>query len=178
MILNVPSSFNSSVFTHISQRQLDECLAMLPRMDELAIVIHHLANGKAAGSSAIVPELIKVGGEASLAALLDLIQSAWSTGHVPQEWCDAQLVPIPKKGDLTKGDNWRGIALLDVAGKVCGRVVQDRLQVSFSGSWAPRITMRPSPWQGLYRRHLLCPAAHGEILRTSAEAIVCVCRLA
>ena len=38
------------------------------------------------------------------------------------------LVPIPKKGDLTKCDNWREISLLDVVGKVAARVVQGRLQ--------------------------------------------------
>lgn len=38
------------------------------------------------------------------------------------------MVPIPIKGDLTKCDNWRGIALLDVVGKVVGRLIQDRLQ--------------------------------------------------
>ena len=47
---------------------------------------------------------------------------------VPQDWRNAELVPVPKKGDLTKCDNWRGIALLDVIGKLCGRVLQDRLQ--------------------------------------------------
>ena len=34
-------------------------------------------------------------------------------------------MPIPKKGDLSNCDNWRGISLLDVVGKV---IVQDRLQ--------------------------------------------------
>ena len=49
-------------------------------------------------------------------------------GSVPQAWKDANLVPIPKKGDLSLCDTWRGIALLDVAGKVVGRLVQNRLQ--------------------------------------------------
>ena len=31
---------------------------------------------------------------------------------------DATLIPIPKKGYLVKCDNWVGIALLDVVGKV------------------------------------------------------------
>ena len=35
-----------------------------------------------------------------------------------QEWLDATLIPIPKKGYLVKCDNWVGIALLDVVGKV------------------------------------------------------------
>ena len=46
----------------------------------------------------------------------------------PQDWSDAVLVPIPKKGDLTKCNNWRGISLLNVVGKVTAQVVQGRLQ--------------------------------------------------
>ena len=38
-------------------------------------------------------------------------------------------MPILKKGDLNKCDNWRGIALLDVVGKAIARILQDRLQV-------------------------------------------------
>ena len=38
------------------------------------------------------------------------------------------MVPIPKKDDLTSCDNWRGICLLDIVGKVVARVIQERLQ--------------------------------------------------
>ncbi len=33
------------------------------------------------------------------------------------EWRDALIVPIPKKGDLILGDNWRELSLLDVGRK-------------------------------------------------------------
>ena len=36
--------------------------------------------------------------------------------------------PVPKKGNLRNCDNWRGIALLDVVGKVVARILQERLQ--------------------------------------------------
>ena len=47
---------------------------------------------------------------------------------MPQDWRDALLVPIPKKGDLSRCDNWRGIALLEVVGKLAARIMQNRLQ--------------------------------------------------
>ena len=41
-------------------------------------------------------------------------------------WRDALVVPaVPKKGDLTMCDNWRGISLLDVPRKLLGRIVQE-----------------------------------------------------
>ena len=45
-----------------------------------------------------------------------------------QDWKDAEIVPIPKKVDLRSCDNWRGISLLDMVGKLVGRTLQDRLQ--------------------------------------------------
>ena len=47
---------------------------------------------------------------------------------VPQDWIDAVLIPIHKKGDLCNCDNWRGIVLLDVVGKVVATILQERLQ--------------------------------------------------
>ena len=42
---------------------------------------------------------------------------------------DAILVPVPKKGDLTMCDNWRGISLLDVVEKVIARIINESLQL-------------------------------------------------
>ena len=50
-------------------------------------------------------------------------------GYVVQDWKNAEIVPIPKKGDLRVCDNWRGISLLDVVGKLFGRILQDKLQL-------------------------------------------------
>ena len=49
-------------------------------------------------------------------------------GYVPQEWKDVLIVPIPKKGDLSSYENWRGISLLDVGGKLFTKIIQQRLQ--------------------------------------------------
>ena len=60
--------------------------------------------------------------------LFALIEQVWHEGAVPQDWVDAEIVPIPKKGDLSHCDNWHSIALLDVVGKLFGCVLQNRLQ--------------------------------------------------
>ncbi len=38
------------------------------------------------------------------------------------------LIPIPKKGNLRSCDNWCGISLLEVLGKIVARIIQGRLQ--------------------------------------------------
>ena len=57
---------------------------------------------------------------------------AFDTGEnsLEGEVCTTGLAgyPVPKKSNLHCCDNWRGIALLDVVGKLVGRVIQNRLQ--------------------------------------------------
>ena len=56
--------------------------------------------------------------------------SVWQSGDVVSDWRDAVIVPIPKKGNLRLCDNWRGISLLDVAGKLFASIIQTRMQSS------------------------------------------------
>jgi len=56
------------------------------------------------------------------------ITSTWSSGCVPQQWKDANIVTIYKcKGDKAMCGNSRGISLLSVAGKVLAGVMLRRL---------------------------------------------------
>ena len=73
--------------------------------------------------------MVKVCCDELLAYLVQLFSSVWESKVVPQDWRDALLVPVPKKGNLSLCDNWRGISLLDVVGKVFAKVIQQRLQV-------------------------------------------------
>ena len=74
--------------------------------------------------------MLKVGQKHSefVDMLTELVSKVWSERRVPQEWVNAILVPIPEKGNLHSCDNWRGIALLDVVGKLVARILQGRLQ--------------------------------------------------
>jgi len=57
-----------------------------------------------------------------------MIAAVWEERMVPKEWMDVIIIPIPKKGKLSSSDNWQGIALSEVVGKVAARVIQGRLQ--------------------------------------------------
>ena len=67
-------------------------------------------------------------GEVLQCRIHELMVQVWSSGGVPGDWRDSQIVPIPKKGNLRVCDNWRGISLLDVVGKLFARIIQDRLE--------------------------------------------------
>ena len=59
--------------------------------------------------------------------LIHLICHHWEKGSVPQEWIDAVLVSLYKSGGQDKWNNFTGISLLSVIGKVLDRVQLDRL---------------------------------------------------
>ena len=102
----------------------------VPTVHELTKAIGKFKNGKAGGASGILPEMVEAAccEDDFLELLLDLVQAMWKEGEVPKDWSDALFVPIPKNGDLSECDNWRGIALLDTVGKVVARIIQERLQ--------------------------------------------------
>ena len=129
-ILNIRSQYNLEELRKVGQRPIRPQMDDLPTMEELEQAVGKLRSGKAGGGSGILPEMVKSACCDSdfLDLLLDLVCTVWKEKRVPKEWSDAIIVPIPKKGNLTNCDNWRGIALLDVVGKVAARVIQERLQ--------------------------------------------------
>lgn len=56
-----------------------------------------------------------------------IVERAWSKAEVKREWDSAVVVPVPKKGDLTDPNNYRGIALLNTTFKLINGMLADRL---------------------------------------------------
>ena len=45
----------------------------------------------------------------------------------PSSWRTSQIIPVPKKGDLTLVTNYRGISLLPIAAKIYNKLILNRL---------------------------------------------------
>ena len=95
---------------------------------EVTAALQKLNLGKAAGSDGISAELLRGGGSVVVDWLLELMEEVWRTGVVPQDWKDAELVPLYKKGDRMKCDNYRGVSLLSVPEKVLSLILLERLK--------------------------------------------------
>ena len=132
-ILNVPSDFSPEVIEEMPSLPPHLELDDPPTMEELIAALNALKRGKAGGKTGLLPEMLLYGGAGLYDRLLQVMQDVWRSGRVVDDWKNAVIVPIPKKGDLRKCDNWRGISLLDVAGKVFARVIQARLQAIAEG---------------------------------------------
>ena len=101
-----------------------------PTASEIEKAINGLANGKASGNDAIPPEVTKQGTPTLLPHLHEILFLCWREGEVPQDMRDAKIVTLFKnKGDRSDCNNYRGISLLSVVGKVFARVVLARLQI-------------------------------------------------
>ena len=77
---------------------MEKDLSDKPTMMELSRAVRRLRNDKAGGKSGILPELLKCGSASFLEYLLDLLHTVWDEGSVPQDWVNADIVPVPKKG--------------------------------------------------------------------------------
>ena len=87
-----------------------EKIAVIPSSNEVAAALAKVKNRKAPGTSGILPKMVKMGMNNSefCDLLTNLLRAVWKEVRVPQEWVDAILIPIAKKGNLKCSDNWRG----------------------------------------------------------------------
>ena len=59
--------------------------------------------------------------------LTRVINQVFCTGTIPSQWESSALIPIPKKGDLSDPNNYRGISLMPTSLKVLTIIISDRL---------------------------------------------------
>ena len=105
--------------------ELDE----IPSLEELSLAIDRLPSGKAPGKDCIPAEVIKCGKPSLLDPLYRLLCQCWKEGAVPQDMKNANIVTLYKnKGERGDCNNYRGISLLSIVGKLFARIVLQRLQ--------------------------------------------------
>ena len=85
-------------------------------------------NNKACGPDGILPELLKYSSSELITHLTDLYNKIMYEEKVPEEWRHGEIVRLPKKGNLSDCNNWRGITLLSIPGKVYGSIILERLK--------------------------------------------------
>ncbi|KAG0720925.1 LINE-1 retrotransposable element ORF2 protein [Chionoecetes opilio] len=104
-------------------------LAHAHALDEVREAVAKLRGGKAAGVCNISAELLKAGGEAMIRGLHAVLAAVWQSGTIPPDWKRGLVVPIWKgKGDRQDCNNYRGITLLSVPGKVLAHLLLTRIR--------------------------------------------------
>lgn len=94
-------------------------------------MVDKLKRHKAAGVDEISADILKVGGPSLVVWLHEIIKGVWDTCQAPKEWKQALIVPVFKSGSAALLDDYRGISLLSIPGKVFRMIIGGRLK-----SWA------------------------------------------
>ena len=100
----------------------------VPSFDELTAAFASTRENKAPGSCGIPAKVWKRGGKRLQEKLHELIVDIWRKEQMPQNWNDAIIVPIFKKGSRKECGNYRGISLLSTAGKILARIILNRIE--------------------------------------------------
>ena len=94
-------------------------------MAELNSALKQMKNEKAPGLDCLPVEVWKL--PRIKKSLLQFCNLTYS-GNRPDEWGISGIVPVPKKGNLTIKDNYRGISLTQSAAKIYNRLLLNRIR--------------------------------------------------
>ena len=82
-----------------------------------AEIYAEMKNGSAGGVDSLTVEIIKADLETSVDILYYFLHKVWEQEQIPEDWQRGLIVKLPKKGDLTECNNWRGITLMVTCSK-------------------------------------------------------------
>ena len=99
----------------------------VPSQSEVRKAIETMKPNKAPGIDQIQAEILKADLETSTKYLTEMFVAIWDKEVIPDDWCKGVITKLPKKGDLSICDNWRGITLLPQPSKVFCKVLLSRI---------------------------------------------------
>ena len=95
--------------------------------EEILKSVRALKTSKAAGFDNLPPGIFKHGIDIILPLVTRLFNRLFDLGEFPEDWGFSYIVPIHKKGDKNCVENYRGISLLDIFGKIYTSIINRRL---------------------------------------------------
>ena len=98
-VLNVRSQCDATAMDKVRQREVDEDLGSVPTAREVTQALGKLKNGKAPGSSNVLPEMLKVAMKDREFGqmVLDLVKAVWKDKCVPRVG-RCHPYPYPQEG--------------------------------------------------------------------------------
>ena len=103
--------------------------AMQIKKEWVEEAIRKMKNGKAAGISGIVTEMVKASEDTGIELITSLTNQIIKDGVIPQDWQSSVIVNCFKgKGDALERGNYRGLKLVGQVMKVIERVIDKLLR--------------------------------------------------
>ena len=128
-----------SVFTDEDMTDMpDKGPSDTPSMEDISVnwkgihkLIMNLNIHKSTGPDRIPSFILKVAATETSTALAKIFQLSLNTGEVPQDWREASVVPLFKKGDKHQPANYRPVSLTSVVCKLLEHVVHSSVMKHF-----------------------------------------------
>ncbi len=132
------TTIDQDIIDLLDQRPVNHLLAAEPDEPELwsLRVLKNRKCGSAPGGDGKVVDFYKPmsrcaplegGSGRGLTQLLEVVQHTWRCEKVEESWLVGKLRLLPKSGDLSNPNNWRGITLLAVIAKLFCSVLSNRM---------------------------------------------------
>ena len=97
-------------------------------------VLKDLKKKTSCGLDGLSSEMLKECKEELAGPLTIIINRSICSGIFPKDWKIAKIAPLLKKGDATKRENYRPVALLCVAGMILEKIVADQIERFFESN--------------------------------------------
>ena len=86
-----------------------------------------MKSNKSPGVDGLPTTIFKLANDPLMNLLVSLYNQVLKSGQYPSEWCMGLIKPIHKRGEKNDPNNYRGITLLNVMGKIFSAVIKERL---------------------------------------------------
>ena len=113
--------------TNLFEKEILDILGRVISIDEVRKVIRNMKNGKAAGLDKTIPELLKYVDDNFLDLMTLILNKIFDSGKFPEEWALGVIVILFKEGTKSDLNNYRGITLLSMLGKILEGILSSRL---------------------------------------------------
>ena len=135
-ILERWASFYQDLYSDNQSSPLFETTESIPEilLDEVQSALKTCKNGKATGPDGINAELLKFGGVYLEKLLLKLFILIVKTSTFPDEFKQAEIVTLYKKGDSAECGNYRPICLLNHVYKILMQIIYKRISATLRES--------------------------------------------
>ena len=94
-------------------------------------LLNNIKENKATGPDGIPGNLLKICANELAEALTMLFQASLDQGRFPQAWKQAFIVPVYKKGDRRRVENYRPISLTSVTSKLLEHIIHSSIMDHF-----------------------------------------------
>jgi hypothetical protein len=125
-IFNNHPPVDLTILDKIAQRPVLSELDLPISFDKVNAAINKLKNVKNPGLNGIPPEAYKAMNSSSRRRIHRYIADFFEGDVDYPGWHQSQCVPVPKKGNLSNPNKWRGVMLMDVCSKIFLSVMNSR----------------------------------------------------